>query len=133
MGSILREYTRNGAQPVRSLRRGPELPVGRQRRARQVGQATFAVPEQEPHFTVCGNLPFPAQVPQPIRPCVQLPQASLPAPEQCLHWILSSTFLPMPTSAMSPVPLHFAQLIAPDPAQTPQRSAPVPAQVPQFA
>src|SRR5204863_9161341 len=79
------------------------------------------------------TLPLPPQGAQPIFPlAAQAPQPSLPRPSHLLHWSLTSSTFPTPTSAISPLPLHLAQAKAPEPLHEAQLSAPAPAQALQF-
>lgn len=79
------------------------------------------------------TLPLAPQAEQPTLPwAAQAPQASWPLPWHLLHWILTSRILPTPTSATSPVPLHFEQAKLPEPLQEAHASEPAPAHVPQL-
>jgi hypothetical protein len=119
-----------GTRPVAPPRKqAPAIPSqGVHFRPWQVGQTPFPEPAQDWHFDCCEIFPLPPHGEQPILPPLQEPHASVPRPAHLLHWILTSSTFPTPSSATSPVPLHRAQEKAPVPLHVPHWSAPEPAQ-----
>jgi hypothetical protein len=79
------------------------------------------------------TLPLPPQAEQPILPwAAQAPQASWPLPWHLLHWTLTLSTLPTPSSRTSPLPSQCEQENAPAPLQEAHASEPAPAQVAQL-